>query len=215
MRLPLIGAVAVMVFLPFAFVDWSYLISEYQAMGLKLWHIATAPPLDWPYLADFSTMLRALGVQLPPSVALAIRLAAALGTLALAWRIKRHGGQRSLALAVLMLSGCYITLFGPRNEFLSFIVLTPSLAILAGLMLIRDDADYRGWLLIAATLILGFAWSLTSDAVLKPAVVVAVYLWLAWLMAVPARWREIVESDEPARSSDGEQVVAATVASHR
>jgi len=193
MRLPLIVAVVVVVLLPFAVVDWSYLISEYQAMGLKLWHIATVPALDWPYQADFSTMLRAFGVQLPPSVALGVRLAAALGTLALAWRVQRTGSPRSFAIAVLVLSGCYITLFGPRNEFLSFIVLTPSLAILAGLMLIRDDADYRGWLLIAAALTLGFAWSLEIDAVLKPAVVVAIYLWLAWTMAAPARWREIME----------------------
>jgi hypothetical protein len=100
-------------------------------------------------------------VQLTPSVALGVRLAAALGTLALAWRVQRTGSSRSFAVAVLVLSGCYITLFGPRNEFLSFIVLTPSLAILAGLMLIRDDADYRGWRFVRSAT-LGFAWSRRS-----------------------------------------------------
>jgi len=196
MRLMLVAAVAAVVLIPFAFLDGSYLVEQYQAMGLKLWHVATAPSLEWPYLADFSTMLRALGLQLSAGVALGVRLAAALGTLALAWRVKRDGGPRSFALAVLVLSGCYITLFGPRNEFLSFIVLTPLLAVLAGLMLIRDDADYCGWLLIAAALILGFAWDLAADAILKPAIVVAIYAWLAWLMVVPGRWRKIVENDE-------------------
>ena len=43
---------------------------------------------------------------------------------------------------MLVLSACYITLFGP-NQFLSFIVLTPALAGLAGIMLMRNDADYR------------------------------------------------------------------------
>ena len=105
-----------------------------------------------------------------------------------------------------MLSACYITLFGPRNEFLSFVVLTPSLATLAGLMLMRDNADYRGWLLVAAALTLGFAWSLEIDAVVKPAIVVVVYLWLAWLMVVPARWREIMEPGGPARSGGDEQI---------
>jgi len=214
MRLPLIGAVVVVLVLPFAFIEWSYLISEYQAMGVKLWHIATVPALDWPYQADFSTMLRALGVELPPSVALGIRLAAALGTLALAWRVRRMGSSRSFAVAVLVLSGCYITLFGPRNEFLSFVVLTPALAILAGLVLMRDDADYRGWLLIAAALALGFAWSLEVDAVLKPAVVVAIYLWLAWTMAVPARWREIMQPGA-APPRDAEPIAMSAVPDRR
>ena len=138
MRAPLIAAVAAVILLPFAVLDWGYLIQQYEAMGLKLWHIATAPPAQWIYQADFSTMVRALGVELPASVALGIRVAAALGTLALAWRVKREASLRSFASAVLLLSGCYITLFGPRNEFLSFIVLTPSLAVLACGMLARD-----------------------------------------------------------------------------
>jgi hypothetical protein len=208
MRWPLIAAMIVVILLPFAFVNWSYLISEYHAMGLKLWHIATVPALDWPYQADFSTMLRVFGVQLPSSVALATRLAAALGTLMLAWRVKQTGSPRSLAVAVLVLSGCYITLFGPRNEFLSFVVLTPSLAVLAGLMLMRDDADYRGWLLVVAAVTLGFAWNLEVDAVLKPAIVVVVYLWLTWLMVAPARWRAIVEPGASVQSGGDDEETA-------
>ena len=204
MRLLLAAAVAAAVLLPFAFLSFGYLADQYQAMGLKLWLIATAPPAEWIYQADFSTMLRGLGVQLPAAVTLAIRLAAAVGTLALAWRVKRDGGPRSFALAVLVLSGCYITLFGPRNEFLSFIVLTPSLAALAGLMLLRDEADYRGWLLIAAAVVLGFAWNLRVDAVVKPAIVTVIYVWLAWLMAASGRWREIVEGSRPAPGDDGQ-----------
>lgn len=219
MRLPLVGAIAAVVLIPFAFLDWGYLLSQYQAMGLKLWHIATAPPAQWIYQADFSTMVRALGVQLPAGVALGIRVAAALGTLALAWRVRHIGGARSFALAVLVLSGCYITLFGPRNEFLSFIVLTPALAVLAGLMLMRYDADYRAWLLIVAALMLGFTFDyLQTDGVLKPAIVLVIYAWLTWLMAVPARWREIVEGREAARVSTSEQATAGTpagVATHR
>ena len=46
-------------------------------------------------------MLRDLGIQLPTAVALGIRLAAALGTLALAWRVRRMDSPRSFAVAVL------------------------------------------------------------------------------------------------------------------
>jgi hypothetical protein len=210
MRWLLLGAVAAVVLLPFAFLDWSYLAEQYRAMGLKLWHIATASPEAWPYQADFSTMLRVLGLQLTAAPALAIRLAAAFATLALAWRVKQEGNPRSLAIAVLVLSGCYITLFGPRNEFLSFIVLTPALAVLAGNMLIRSDA--RGWLLMLAVLLLGFDFDLQTDAVLKPAIVLVVYGWLAWMMAIRARWREIVDGNTATRLGRAEWATTTAVA---
>ena len=89
------------------------------------------------------------------------------------------------------------------------------LGTLAGLLLMRNDADYRGWLMIAAALALGFAWSLTIDAVLKPAIVVVIYLWLAWTMAAPARWREIVEGEASEQVSPGEHAVAGVVAGNR
>jgi len=212
MRWWLVGAVVAVIVAPFVFLDWSYLVDQYQAMGWKLWHIATAPPAQWIYQADFSTMVRALGIELPAGVALALRLAAALGTLALAWRAKQTGDGRSFAFAVLILSGCFITLFGPRNEFLSFIVVTPSIALLAALLLNRNASDYRGWLLIAAALVLGFAWTLAIDAVLKPAIVTAIYVWLAWLMAVPARWRALVEGDEPLRAGADDHAGSGAVA---
>jgi len=212
MRWLLIGAVAAVVLLPFAFLDWSYLAEQYRAMGLKLWHIATAQPEAWPYQADFATMLRGLGLQLSAIPALTIRLAAALATFLLAWRVRRDGSPRSLALAVLVLSGCYITLFGPRNEFLSFIVLTPALAILAGNMLVRNDA--RGWPLIFAVLLLGFDFDLQTDAVLKPAIVLLIYGWLASMMTRPARWRAVVEGNAAA-SAAPEWATTAVIADHR
>ena len=216
MRLPLVVAIAAAILVPFAFLEWSYLAAQYQAMALKLWHIATAPPAQWIYQADFSTLARGLGVPLPAGVALGIRIAAALATLALAWRVRRDGGAKSFAFAVLVLSGCYITLFGPRNEFLSFIVLTPSLALLAGLMLMRNDADGRGWLLVLAALLLGFTFDyLDVDGVLKPAIVLAICVWLTWLMAVPARWRGIVEGDETLQASAGAPAVAGAIAGNR
>jgi Glycosyltransferase family 87 len=187
----------VLVLAPFAFLDWSYLIAQYQDLGLKLWNIATAPSEEWPYQADMATMLRGIGISPPSSLLLALRLAAALGTLALAWHVRRAGTDRAFAFAVLMLSGCYITLFSPRNEFLSFVVLTPALTVLTGLILARDGTDQRAWLLIAATLLLGFSISLAVDAVLKPAIVVVIYLWVAWSMVVPERWRALIEGDPP------------------
>ena len=58
---------------------------------------------------------------------------------------------------------------------------------------------------------LGFAWTLAIDAVLKPAIVTAIYVWLAWLMTVPARWRPLVEGDKPLRAGAGDHAGPDTV----
>jgi hypothetical protein len=195
MRLPLVVAAVVALALPFAFFDAGYMAGQYRDLGLTLWRIANSPAEAWPYRADLSTMLEAFGIALPGLLSVAVRLLAALGTLYLAWRVRGTGTLRSLGFALVILSACYINLFSPRNEFLSFLVLTPSLAVLAFLVLARDQGDWRGWLLIVAALVLGMWWSLAFDAVTKPAIVVVVYGWLAWLMAVPERWRALVEGD--------------------
>lgn len=200
MRSMLIAAIVAGALLPFAFLNASYLLDQYHAYYLKLWHIATAPPAQWIYQADFSTMLQAAGIVLPAPLSFAIRLAAALGTLALAWRVQRAGSPRAFALAVLVLAGCYLTLFGPRNEDISFLVLTPSITAVALLLIVRNEADGRGWLLIAAALVLGFVVNLPVDRVLKPAIVLVIYAWVSAQMFAPQRWRDIVENagGEPA-----------------
>lgn len=194
MRLPLLVAALFVVVLPFAFFDVGYMVAQYRDLGIKLWEIATAPAQEWPYRADISTLLAAFGIPLPGAVSLALRLVAALGTLYLAWRVRGTGSLRSFGLAVVLLSACYINLFSPRNEFLSFLVLTPSLAALAFVVFARDEGDWRGWALIAAALVLGMWWSLEFDAVVKPAIVLMIYGWLARLMVRPERWRELVDT---------------------
>jgi hypothetical protein len=56
----------------------------------------------------------------------------------------------------------------------------------------RDAQDIRGWLLIAAVLVLGFSVSFPVDRVTKPFVVTLIYLWLIWLTLDPRRWRELL-----------------------
>jgi len=199
MRLALAAALIACILLPFLFADPSYVAEQYRLWLRKLWSLANVAPRDWPYQADIQTLLDGLGIILPRSVMLAIRLIAALGTLALAWRVAAVASRREFGLAVLLLAGCYITLFGPRNEFLSFLVLTPALAALALLLLLQNPGDRRGWLLILAALLLGMVWALAVDRVLKPAIVVFVYGWLAWLMVTPQRWQKLLAEPSPAR----------------
>ena len=192
LRLPLIAALIAGFLLPFAVVEWSYMAEQYKTWVLKLSFMAHVMPTDWPYQADFQTMLDTFRIVVPPNVATVIRFAAAFGTLALAWRISKIEGRTILPLGVLILSGCYITLFGPRNEYLSFFVLTPGLTALAFVLFGRDTKDMRGWLLIAAVLVLGFSVSFPVDRVTKPFVVTLIYIWLIWLTLKPPRWRELL-----------------------
>jgi hypothetical protein len=86
-------------------------------------------------------------------------------------------------------------------------VLTPPLTALALVMLTRDGRDQRGWLLIAAVLVIGFHGALEVDRFLKPLLTFVVLGWLIWLTLQPARWVELLApknemaGDDPAMTS--------------
>ncbi len=202
MRIALAAALIAALLLPFAFVDASYLSGEYRTWFVKLSQLTAVSPGEWPYQADFVTMLDTIGIVLPVPVATGVRLAAALGTLGLVWRIARMQNPVVFAMAVSLMSGCYITLFGPRNEFLSFLVLTPPLTALALLLLVRDARDQRPWSLIFVALAIGFHGHLAVDRALKPFLTSIVAAWLIWLTIKPARWLELLDpGSAPERES--------------
>jgi hypothetical protein len=194
MRLPLACAIAAALLLPFLFADPAYVASQYRAWIEKMVQVGDVLPEDWPYQVDFTTLFASFGLVVPQNAATVIRAIAALGTLGLALRIARTGSKPALGLGILLLTGCYVTLFGPRNEYLSFYLLTMPLAGLALLMLVRDVQDYRGWLLVAAALVLGFywGWDIAVDRVMKPIIVIALFVWFTRLMLAPYRWRALV-----------------------
>lgn len=192
MRLYLALALVAGFLLPFLFLDFGYLVAQHQTWAMKLSRMAHVMPTDWPFQADFQTMLDSAGIVVPPQPATAIRFAAALGTLALAWRLSQAGGPRALPVAILLLAGCYITLFGPRNEFTSFMVVTPAMTMLAFMMLGRMDP--RGWVLVAAVIALGVPWEFHYGRWVKPLIVTLTYIWLIRLSLSPARWRELLEA---------------------
>src|SRR6185295_10123287 len=104
---------------------------------------------EWYAQTEISTLFRSLGWELSSPARLAIRLGAAIGTLVLAWRIAALGVIRATAFALLILATCYIGLFNPRQENVSFIVVAPGIAALAMVYLQRNVADWRGWVWIA------------------------------------------------------------------
>ncbi len=204
MRIGLALALVAALLLPFAFADTHYVAGEYRSWIEKLRQLTAVTPGQWPYQADFATMLDTIGIDLPQWLQTGVRLAAALGTLALVWRVARLKSPQVFAMALTLFSACYITLFGPRNEFLSFLVLTPPLTVLALVLIDRDVRDQRGWVLVAAVLTIGFHGALAVDRALKPFLTFIVLGWLIWLTLEPRRWVELLAPENGA--AEGERV---------
>jgi hypothetical protein len=193
MRIALGLALIAALLLPFVFADAAYVAGEYRTWFVKLQQLVSVAPGEWLYQADFATMLNTVGIDLSAGLQTGVRLAAALGTLALVWRVARLQNPAVFAMAVTLFAGCYITLFGPRNEFLSFLVLTPPLTALALTLLARDARDQRAWALIAAVLVIGFHGALGFDRFVKPLLTFVVLGWLIRLTLQPARWLALLQ----------------------
>lgn len=202
MRLGLLLALVLALVLPFALADARYLTGEYRNWIEKLSMVGKALPADWDAQVDFMTMLHGVGVSVPLAPALAIRLAAAFVTLGLAWRLARAEGTRAGVFATAVLSACYVTLFSARNEYLSFLVLSPFLTGLGLVLVLRSADDRRGWLLIVTALAVGTHWAIAIDRVMKPAIVCGLYGWMMWLAWTPGRWRRLVDG------SGGEAIIS-------
>ncbi len=112
-----------------------------------------------------------------------------------------------------MLSGLYITLFGPRNENVSYLAVTPGISAVAFLMVVRNGADWRGWALIVACQLLGYVVSVPVDVVTKPAIIIVIYAWMAALMIQPRRWCALMPSASPSPRTDRAPAISATPAS--
>jgi hypothetical protein len=167
-------------------------VDQYRLWIAKLQQLTSVDPGEWLYQADFATMLDTFGITLPHALQTVIRLAAALGFLALVWRIARYGNIVVFAVAVTLYAACYINLFGPRNEFLSFLVLTPTLAGIALMLLKRNVHDQRAWLLIVAVLAIAFHGALEVDRVVKPLLTFVVLGWMIWMTIDMRRWVEML-----------------------
>ena len=210
-RRPLVAGFAVLLLVPFAFQDWNYLLAQYADYAGQLATITHAAPGHWYAQTEISTLLKAIGLDLGPGARLAIRIAAAIGVLVLAWRIAAMGVARATAFALLILATCYIGLFNPRQENVSFIVVAPGVAALAMVYLQRNVGDWRGWLWIALAFLVQFSWGngTRAGAWLYPGWMLLIWAGLLGLMIDPRRWCSLL-SDRPSSSPEKAAVDRAT-----
>jgi alpha-1,2-mannosyltransferase len=180
--------------LPFLHPDPSFVATEYRAALAKLLVAATPGRGDWPWLADISTLLDAVGLPFNELDQLALRTVAALATLVIViWA--QNLDRWSTNFVLLTLSLIYLTLFNPRTESVSYVALTPAIGLSAGLQLSCYSRETLGWLLLVAGVALGVSWSQPIDPWLKPAIALIYFVLIGCVIICRCRAQWLGSSD--------------------
>jgi hypothetical protein len=178
LRKPLLLAFGAALLLPFIYPQPNMVLALYVAAWDKLQIAGTPARGAWPWLADISTLLDAMKIQLTVGGQLVLRAVAAVATLAVAIRAKK-ANQSSASFIALALGLLYLTLFDPRCESVSYVALTPAFGLAAGLALERDPHAKLGLLLLVAGIALGVPWGKGIDPWFKPAMALLFFLLIA------------------------------------
>jgi hypothetical protein len=162
---------------PFLAANPAYVVQQYasclQNMSAAS-HFAVAT-LGWTTPVS---ALHIIGIDVPEHVQTAIRLVAALATLALCWvSRKRHDAVRS-AVFIFSLAIIYLMLFSPRTENNTYAMLGPAIAVfLVWAILIEKRTAAGAFLGVHA---LALAGSLKIERLLAPQ---AQQIWLSPIIA--------------------------------
>jgi alpha-1,2-mannosyltransferase len=150
---------------------------------------------EWPHLFSLASLA---GIEIDGTWRTALRLAAALGTLALCWRVKSEirnpKSQIPSLLTIYALATVYLLLFNPRTENNSYLLLSPVMALLCVRAYFVEGRTVRAALLLAGAIALfagheicqlltprsGFVW-------ISPLVCVVVSIDLVGTAMLPPR----------------------------
>jgi hypothetical protein len=135
-RVPVGMLVTAMV--PFVTQHPAYVLDQYAAFWSSLTKAVHVGTVDKGWTTPFNA-LQVLGITIPEKVQTLLRIAAAVGTLALCFLSRlRHEAVRSAAF-VFSLAVVYLMLFSPRTENNTYAMLGPAIAaFLAGAFLIEQ-----------------------------------------------------------------------------
>lgn len=142
-RLPV--ALAVCMLMPFAAGGFHYVLHQYDLCWIKM--TMSAHP-DRAF-SDLRGLLWSLGWMMPMPLYTALQMIAAVGTLWLCVYALRRWPEPAGSAFVLTLCCCYLMLFNPRTEENSYVILTPMIALPAGLLFLDDRRRWAAWVLVA------------------------------------------------------------------
>jgi hypothetical protein len=106
---------------------------------------------EWPHLFSLASLG---GLEIGAAWRTALRLAAALGTLALCLRVKSEIRNPKSEITIYALATAYLLLFNPRTENNSYLILAPIIALLCVRAYFFEDRTVRAALLLAGTIAL-------------------------------------------------------------
>lgn len=200
-RVPI--GLAVVAALPFLHPDWPYVAEQYRLGFRKV--LETTGPAAREF-ADLTSLLRLVNAEPGPRVMTLISAAAALATLGLAWLARRQFDHRTSGVLLLALGAAYLMLFNRRTEANTYVILGVPAAVLAAWALRHGARSHRAAALVTACLLLGFsqfALPHYRDYWVRPAVALAMLVWLAGGIALPALRRSIPTAPHPERIPGG------------
>jgi hypothetical protein len=142
-RLPV--GLAAFVALSFVHYNPEYVLRQWQ-MCIEQMQVASQPLEN--LFDDISAMFATFGIHLADATWFYIRAGFAPITLILSWRMVRLYGDKLAPFLVAALASAYLMIFNPRTETVSFLVLSPYIALLAAIIFRQKAPMALGWLLV-------------------------------------------------------------------
>jgi len=189
MRKPLLIGLVPLAFLGLAHPDVSYAGERWVKCLQKIFHSYIPENLR---VSDCFGAIARSGVHVPPLLEKGTRALASLGALAWVWRSYRQQGLARASWALWVATALVFTIFNPRAETNSYVLISPLLAF-AAVHFWREGARdrWKGWILAVACLGLmcdgmGKTIYLATDVWFKPLIVLLVS---PLLFRMPESWR--------------------------
>ena len=188
MRKPLLIGVLPMAALGFAHPDFHYAWDRWVKCLEKILHAYTPENLR---VSDIFGAISRAGVGIPPLMEKGVRAAASMGALAWVWQSYQTKGLAGASWALWVATALVFTLFNPRAETNSYVLISPLLAFAAVSYWREGEGDkWKGWVLAAACIALmcdgmGLWIYKATDVWFKPLIVL---LASPLLFRMPRQW---------------------------
>ena len=188
MRIPLLAGVVVMSFVGFAHPSPSYAWGQWVEFWGKLTHSYTPENLR---VSDLFGMFEKMGFSNPLAFNSLTRIAASGSALLFVGWAYRRGGSIHGSWGLWVVTALIWTVFNPRAETNSYVLISPLLAFVAlGHLLGDEGSRWKGWILAVACLGLmcdgmGKTIYLATDVWFKPLIVLLVS---PLLVRMPKSW---------------------------
>ena len=168
-RWHLVWGLAAVLASPFLFGPTAYVLGQYHWALVKLMVSSRPGPGRW---ADLTGLLWAAGGHPSEAMMTGVRLAAAVGALALSRRAAHRWGEPRASILTLAVATTYLMLCNPRTQENSYVMLGPVAALFMAWALLVDRRRWAAALLLAVCVGLGFhrAFSVHQNYWLQPLV---------------------------------------------